>query len=69
MKALQVRLRHVADHVQAGLQIDDDADLLRLAADELGRLHSAISVHRASHTGMPTANDKALWGNLEGTNQ
>ena len=69
MKALQVRLRHVADHVQAGLQIDDDADLLRLAADELGRLYSAISIHRASHTGQPTANDKALWGNLEGTDR
>lgn len=69
MKQLQVRLRLVADHVAAGLQIDDDADLLRTAADELGRLHSAISIHRASHTGQPTNNDLALWATLEGTDK
>ena len=69
MKQLQVRLRLVADHVAAGLQIDDDANLLREAANELGRLHSAISIHRASHTGQPTNNDLALWATLEGTDK
>jgi hypothetical protein len=66
MTPLELRLVRVADHVANGLTIDDDANLLREAADRLVTLRIAVQIHRASHTGMPTNNDKALWAVLEG---